>query len=39
MSDNECDVYDAFGIVEDDEQEIAIEFDNECDKDDFFIEW
>ena len=36
MSDNECDVHDTFGVVEDDEQEVAIEFDDEFDADDSF---
>ena len=36
MSDKECDIRDDFGIVEDDKQEVAIEFDDEFYVDDSF---
>ena len=36
MSDIECDDYDTFGIVEDDEQEVVIEFDDEFDVENYF---
>ena len=36
MMDKEFDFHGPFGVVEDDEQEVAIEFDDEFDVDDSF---
>ena len=36
MIDNECDIHHIFGVVEDDEKEVTIEFDDEFYVDDSF---